>query len=349
MSVLNTLPVVQQYIVWYGWPIWLAFGPIGCLLNILLFSRKQFRKISCCLCEYYITKEEFRIIKICYFTLDFLVASVAMLIALCIGIIPLVYAFNYPNPYNTISSFCKARNYLLSMSAMTYRWLMVAACFDRYTHTLAHANLRRFTRVRITLRIIAVIIIIWLILPFYQIPWTEVQMNVCVFSIPTVGIFHSFLTIICGGLLPPLCMLIFTLLIRHNLAVNGLRLRQYRNQVQQRSEQQDNNILRSRDHQAILMLFVQIFVYIISNLPWTIGLVYTALTRYMAKSTYQLVMETFLKFLAEYIWYMYPVLSFYMYTLVSGTFRREFKKIVRSIMTYRGENPTITRRIAPQT
>ncbi|UJR06857.1 hypothetical protein I4U23_011146 [Adineta vaga] len=272
-----------------------------------------------------------------------------MLIALSIRIIPLIYAFNHPNLYNTISSFCKARNYLLSMSAMMYHWLMVGACFDRYIHTLINGNLQRFVSFYMTIRIIGIIVIIWLILPFYQIPWTDVQMNLCVFSIPIVGIYHSFFTIICGGLLPPLFMFIFTLLIRHNLYLKNLRIRHHQNPIQQRNEQHQNNVLHSRDQQALIMLFIQIFIYIISNLPWTIGLVYTALTRYMIKSSYHLIIETFLKFLTEYIWYMYPVLSFYMYTLVSRTFRRELKRIIKSTFMYRNELVTITRRIRPTT
>lgn len=111
----------------------------------------------------------------------------AILLALGIGLIPLIYAFNNPSPCNTISSFCKARNYLLQISAMMYRWLMVAACIDRCIHTSGNMYLQQCVIARMTIRIIIIIVIIWLILPFHQIVSTDVQMNVCVFTNPTVG------------------------------------------------------------------------------------------------------------------------------------------------------------------
>lgn len=52
MSTIQMLPIIQRYIGWGGWPTLLFFGSIGCSLNILLFSRRQFRKTSCCLCKY---------------------------------------------------------------------------------------------------------------------------------------------------------------------------------------------------------------------------------------------------------------------------------------------------------
>ena len=51
MSTIQVLPIVQQYLSWYAWPICLIVGLIGCSLNVLLFSRRQFRSTSCCLCK----------------------------------------------------------------------------------------------------------------------------------------------------------------------------------------------------------------------------------------------------------------------------------------------------------
>lgn len=244
----------------------------------------------------------------------------AMLLALCIGIIPLMYAFNHPSPYNTISSFCKARNYLLQISAMMYRWLMVGACIDRYMHTSKNHATRRLMNIKITRIIIVLTVCFWLILPFHQAVWTDVINDVCVFTNSIVGIYSGFFTMILGGILPTLFMLAFALLIKHNLAVR------YRDLHRPYQERNGN----SRDQQAIIMLFVQVGIYFISNLPWTIGLVYTAITRYMMKSPEHILIETFLKYLAEHNWYMYPVLSFYMYTLTSKTFRRELLKMFHS-------------------
>lgn len=165
-----------------------------------------------------------------------------------------------------------------------------------------------------------------------------------------LGVYSSFFTIIFGGLLPPLIMLICTLLIRHNLLIKRARLDRHRNHLQQQQQQRESQeiqISRSRNQQALTMLFVQISVYIISNLPWTNGLAYTAYTRYMTKSDYQISIDTLLIYLAQSIWYLYPVLSFYMYTLTSRTFRRELIKVLGYTLNCRCQCLPIIQRVQP--
>jgi hypothetical protein len=128
-------------------------------------------------------------------------------------------------------------------------------------------HLQQLVNVRIASRIIAGIVIIWLILPFHQIVWIGIQMNACTYTNPIVRVYNSFFTIIAAGLLPPLIMLLCTVGIRYNLARKRNRLVHLRNTLPQH---QENHVLRSRDQQTIVMLFVQIFVYIITNIPWTI-------------------------------------------------------------------------------
>ena len=271
-----------------------------------------------------------------------------MLTALGIGLIPLIYAFNHPSPYNTISAFCKARNYLLQVSAMMYRWLMVAACIDRCIHTLINPRLQSMITVRVTGRIIGVIVLLCSILPFHQLVWTDVQGKACVFTDTTAAIYSGFFTMIAGGLLPPLIMFGCAILIRYNLAQKRDRLDAHRDPMRRvHSDGYDNCVVRARDQQALVMLLIQVLVYTISNLPWTINLVYTAFTRFQIKSASHLLIESFLRSLAEFIWYMYPVLSFYMYTLVSRTFRRELIRIFRSVSVCQHRPVRFDQRIRP--
>lgn len=254
-----------------------------------------------------------------------------MVISLCIGMIPYIYAFNNPNPYNTISSFCKVRTYIAQSCVMMYRWLMIAACIDRYAHTKVSAYFQRLTHARVAFRIILVITIIWLILPFHQLVWIDVKGNACTYINISVRVYNSVFTIILGGLLPSLIMLIFTLLIQHNLTLKRTRLFRLRNILEQDRAQ---HLLRSHDQQACVMLFVQIFVYIITNLPWAIYLVYAASTSYMIKSTEHLAMDVFVKFLMEFILQIYPVVSFPMYTVASSTLRQELIKTLKSFLIF---------------
>jgi hypothetical protein len=56
MSLNNTFSMIQQNLNRYFCPICLILGLIGCLFNILLFSQKQFRTISCCTCKFIFIK-----------------------------------------------------------------------------------------------------------------------------------------------------------------------------------------------------------------------------------------------------------------------------------------------------
>lgn len=52
-SLIKTLSNIQKQIIIYAHPIYLALGLTFCFLNILLFSRKKFRTVSCCTCKYF--------------------------------------------------------------------------------------------------------------------------------------------------------------------------------------------------------------------------------------------------------------------------------------------------------
>jgi hypothetical protein len=54
ISLNDTLFIVQQNMNRYFCPICLTLGVIGCFFNILLFSQKQFRSISCCTCKLFL-------------------------------------------------------------------------------------------------------------------------------------------------------------------------------------------------------------------------------------------------------------------------------------------------------
>lgn len=280
---------------------------------------------------------------ISFITIDFLAGSVAMLVALNIGIIPSIYVFNNPNLFSSISSYCKIMSYFTEACAIMYRWFMMFACVDRYIHTSINPSLQRFVNVRIAIRVILGIIIVSLILPIYYLIFADVQNNVCMFPNPDLRLFYR-VFIILNGILPPLIMLISTLLIQHNLTLKRQRVARLRNIAQ---EQKENSIVNSRDQQAIVMLFVQVFVYIITNMPLTIILIYSSVTRDMIKPTNDVIIESFVSFIAGFFRYTYPALSFYLYTLASRSFRQEFIKVIKPLCICRQQQLLRSIRIQP--
>jgi len=82
------------------------------------------------------------------------------------------------------------------------------------------------------------------------------------------------------------------------------------------------------------MLLIQVFVYIISILPLMIMYLYNAGTMSVPnKSTDRIAIERFVFMIVEVIVYCFPIVSFYLYALVSKIFREEFKQILYSLAT----------------
>ncbi|CAF1254696.1 unnamed protein product [Adineta steineri] len=116
-------------------------------------------------------------------------------------------------------------------------------------------------------------------------------------------------TIILGNLTPPLIM----------------RTSPKNNQSQ--IEDESVRILQARDYQAIAMLFIQVIFYITSTLPWIVFTVYSAFTlNVYNKSNDRQVIEGFLGYISEMILNIFPMMSFYLYTLTSKMFRQQFIK-----------------------
>lgn len=108
-------------------------------------------------------------------------------------------------------------------------------------------------------------------------------------------------------------MIICALLIRENLA------------NRQRKRQRDSIIdcqRNSVDQQIIHLLFVQIICYIIFITPQLFYLIFNIISSTIPdRSGERLTIERFIAFIAELILYLFPVTSFYLYTLTSRTFR----------------------------
>jgi hypothetical protein len=259
-----------------------------------------------------------------------------MIISLIIGFLPHVYAAVYPpNPSNIIPVLCKIRGYVGQSFAMIYRWLMTMACIDRYMASSSNVYLREFANPRIAYSIIIKIFLICIILPIHNLIFLNVQTNLCMYPSTATILYHSLFTFTLGGFLPILIMTISAVLIQKNLASN--RARRQRN-IRRPNEKQTVRLISARDQQVLVMLFIQILFYILSTIPWMIFLLYGPYThRYHLtnKSTNRIIIERFIMYLTEITVYLYPALSFYIYTLTSRTFRGELLNIIYTLLTYR--------------
>ncbi|CAF3659850.1 unnamed protein product [Rotaria sp. Silwood1] len=144
----------------------------------------------------------------------------------------------------------------------------------------------------------------------------------CIMSNNSVAIYHGIYTIIMGGTLPPLVMLISTLFIWRSLKMKNQR-RAMINMA--RSERWKG----TRDQQVLIILLAQVAIFIVSAIPFMSNTIYTSLTRDIPnKSVDRKAIEGFLQVITELFVYVFPASSFYSNTLVSGTFRKELMGIL---------------------
>ncbi|CAF4226633.1 unnamed protein product [Rotaria sp. Silwood2] len=139
----------------------------------------------------------------------------------------------------------------------------------------------------------------------------------------TAALYHSLYVIIGGGILPAMIMMICAWRIRQNLSDK------HKKRAQLSSGGKQRNPL---DQQVLHILFVQIICYIIFTIPQLCNLVFNTISITIPnRSIEHLAIEAFVAFLAELMLYLFPVTSFYLYTLTSRTFRKELIKFFRLI------------------
>jgi hypothetical protein len=208
---------------------------------------------------------------------------------------------------------------------MLSRWFIAFACIDRYALTSEKAQLRNFASRKMAYRIIAIIIIVWSIICSHRLIFYEIQRNTCgIVTNMAAALFHSAYVIIGGGILPATIMIICTCLIRRNLA--------HKQQRRMQTMSTAHRIEKSVDQQVLTILFIQIIFYIIFIIPQLGNLVFNTISITIPnRSADRLSIENFVAFIAEFMLYLFPVTSFYLYTLTSRTFRKELMKYFRTI------------------
>ncbi|CAF1437024.1 unnamed protein product [Adineta ricciae] len=270
-----------------------------------------------------------------------------MILNLGLGMSSTMYALDHPDPLITNVTFCKLRIYLNQFVALTYRWSLTAACFDRYLLSSTNIRLRQFARIYVARRVVGIIVLIWLILPVHALVLYNLSAGICGILNNIAGsLYHSIFTTMASCILPSSIMFICVFRIRHNLAEKERRRQPISHLQTARSILQHSN--RKRDRQVLAMLFAQVLMYFITVVPLMIIYIYTAVTISLSnKSIERIAIERFSGFIAEVIILLFPAISFYLYTLSSRTFRKELMRLLRSLLLCNWHNDT--HRIQPTT
>lgn len=270
-----------------------------------------------------------------------------MLINVSLGAGSTLYTLSNKDPVFIYAAFCKLRLYILQSTSMVYRWCLAAACIDRFVSSSTDVRLRNFADVKRARRIILAIVIVWLVLPVHILIFMNLTNGNCAFNIIPASLYHSLSTTVLGVILPVAVMVLCAVLIRRNLVRKRIRQEQ---QTSQRSEVKDEvTIIRhKRDQQVLFMLLIQASVFVGLTLPLMGVYFYNAVKLYIPNTTADdLAVHRFIRFMGEVVVYIFPVLSFYLYTLASRSYRNELVRLLHSVIIYKCYGNR--RRIAPVT
>ncbi|UJR11666.1 hypothetical protein I4U23_015847 [Adineta vaga] len=248
-----------------------------------------------------------------------LFASIAMFIQLVIYSIPSIYAYYYFNPMSYYMIYCKIRMYIVLTSALIYHWSYVAASFDRYALSSTNVGLRQLAKVKIAIRVLIGICLVSMIFSAYVPVVYEIKSSTCsIFNNLSATLFTTLSNIFLNAFIPITIMIIFTLLIRKNL-------KEKRQRRQNLFNRDDNNLIQHKnDRQALRMLFIQVIVFILIRISWMIYSINNVISSYITnKSSDRIAIENFITAIAGALSFLFPSLSFYIYTLTSNIFREE--------------------------
>ena len=257
-------------------------------------------------------------------SIDLLAASIDHLATLVIGISPALYTLDHLNPQVQFLWFCKVRGYLFQICLMLSRWFVAFACLDRCALSSDQVRFRNLATRRNAYCVIAAVMIFWTVLCSHRLIFYEVNGELCgIVNNAGAALYHSLYVVIGGGILPSVIMILCACMIRQNL----VRKQQRRAQVSTAKERQMNTL----DQQVHRLLFIQIIFYITFTTPQLTNLIFRDISiRIADPSEDQLSIQKFFGFIAELMLYLFPVTSFYLYTLTSRTFRLELTKCFRA-------------------
>ncbi|CAF2523177.1 unnamed protein product [Rotaria sp. Silwood2] len=165
------------------------------------------------------------------------------------------------------------------------------ACIDRYLHSSANANIRRFSSLKTAKIIIASIIITILILYSHMMVYLNIQKTLnrfgtisysCNFQNSAYRTFMSFWYMTFYSLFPSCLMILFGCLTMNNI-------RKRRQLVSVLSE--NNTIIQRTDYQLLCMSVAQVLVIIITTLLQTIYQIYASFTTNLVKDTLRIAQE----------------------------------------------------------
>lgn len=298
------------------------FGLIGNVLNVLVLSRRTLRSNPC--------------------AFTFLISSIASIITIISGLTTRLTAGWSSDLSETNTWLCKIRIVVLFTSRTIVVWLLAYTALDRWFSSSSKTNRRNLSSLKNSYRNIFIISILSLMLNgplLYCYQANLIGTPAKCYGFTEECRLYTDLSFTFGTIvIPSLFMLVFGLLMIHNIHQSRKRIHQQQQKSIGTSNPPSNptnpRINERKVNRSLLrMVFVQVIFLILSTAPYVIYKVYITITPIAAsKPALQSAIERFLFNLCTNLTYLATAMPFYIFTLCGGKlFRQELVAVFKGI------------------
>ncbi|CAF0809326.1 unnamed protein product [Adineta steineri] len=278
-------------------PFILVTGVVGNSLNIIILNRPNLRNHACS--KYFLA-----------------LASNNLIHSLFIIYYLLSNGFNIDGELVS-NGLCKTLQYIGNVCAFLSPYFIILASIDRFCASSSNATLRRFSNLVVAKYLILIVVICSLLLHISNLVLYELQNDGYGCAIRSKTIINQIPLLIQAFLfaaVPPVLMLMFGFLTVYNI-------------TRTRVLQQVTRSYRRTEGQLIRMLFLQVVIYILLNIPLCV--LYLMLT---IPSNFIPTSQFFFGFsITEIFFYLSSSTPFFLYILSARVYREELIHLVSKI------------------
>jgi hypothetical protein len=286
--------------------IYVVFGSIGTVLNLIVFTRRTRWTLSP--------------------SIPYLFASaITAILLIYVPILSRMGIGFQITPFYYISIMCKIQVYLANISVSLWIWFMIGSCWDRYLSSSRNVQIRGRSSIRNSYRTIFIITLCISIVyaqVFYcfegNLPMATAP---CSAKNTSCSVTDTILLFFIQFMAPPVLISYFLIHIHSNL---HQMKRQARLQTVATTQQTQVRRRKKRrtDRTILRIILVQVFVSLIFSMPVFAFRVYITLSSTMPKSNVRRSVENLIFNVTLMTFYFEKVCSFYIYTLTSRRFRQ---------------------------
>lgn len=304
----DTLLIVLLYVT----------GVLGALLNIVTFLQRDIRHNACSL----------------YFLSTSVVDLGIMQVFLLMEIIT---RFNKPLStaiYST-SMWCKLGNYITFVFPCLTSTYITLASIDRFCVSSLSYTLRRWSRVKVSRVVVAVVFVVWALfglhIPIaYDLAMDPVSFTTrCTVQTGAAPVFiaiDGFFFALFNGAVVPGLLAVFGALIIHNVRKSRRRVTAQQDETHHHVHNHTVSPMVARQNvHMIKMLLVQVIVTVILNTPYVILYLLGFYRRISLADLPSLLLYIIFSYIARWFYYMNFCKTFYINTLTSALFRNSLR------------------------